>query len=229
MVINSIDFKPQYAMTLSEQIERHLISSIMEGKYEPGERIVENQLIRELGVSRSPIREAFKSLVKIGLLVNVARNGTYVKNITEKDIREKFPVRAHLEGFAAFLATQHMGPDEINALEKSLEKMQFSSEKKDFKSYTEYHNRFHIVFIKGCKNDTLINIINTLRQDILWIRFSFLWHTENHADALPMHQEILKLFIEKEAQAVQEYVRYHIAKNMESYIDFLSSRKMLEK
>jgi DNA-binding GntR family transcriptional regulator len=216
-------FTPQFATPLAEQIEQFLINAIMQGKYKPGQRLVENELLREFGVSRSPIREAFLSLVKSGLLVSVPRSGTYVKDVTEKDIREKFPVRAHLEGFAAGLAAPQMGPDDIDGLKSALSEMQESAERNDFRSYTDSHNAFHTVFINASKNDTLISIIRTLRQDILWLRFSYQWHVENHQNALPAHQEILKLFIEKKAEAVEELVRRHIVRNMENYIDFLSS------
>ena len=217
------NFKPQFATPLAEQIEQFLINAIMQGKYKPGQRLVENELLREFGVSRSPIREAFTSLVKSGLLVSVPRSGTYVKDVTEKDVREKFPVRAYLEGFAASLAAPQMGPGDIDALESALARMKESAERNDFRSYTDSHNAFHMVFINASKNDTLINIIKTLRQDILWLRFSYLWHVENFQAALPVHQKILKLFIGKQAEAVDSLVRKHILRNMESYMDFLSS------
>ena len=216
-------FKPQFATPLAEQIEQFLISAIMQGRYKPGQRLVENELLREFSVSRSPIREAFLSLVKSGLLVSVARSGTYVKAITEKDIREKFPVRAYLEGFAAGLAAPQMGPGDIDALGTALARMKQSAERDDFRAYTDNHNAFHMVFINASKNDTLIHIINILRQDILWLRFSYQWHVENHQDALPVHQEILKLFVEKKVEAAEDLVRKHIERNMENYIDFLSS------
>ena len=216
-------FKPQFATPLAEQIEQFLINAIMQGRYKPGQRLVENELLREFGVSRSPIREAFMSLVKSGLLVSVARSGTYVKDVTEKDIREKFPVRAYLEGFAAGLAANQMGPGDIDEIGSALAKMKVSAERDDFRAYTDSHNAFHMVFINGSKNDTLINIIKTLRQDILWLRYSYQWHVEYHQDALPVHQEILKLFMERQAEAVESLVRTHIVRNMGNYIDFLSS------
>jgi DNA-binding GntR family transcriptional regulator len=221
-------FTPQFASPLAEQIEQFLISAIMQGKYKPGQRLVENELLREFGVSRSPIREAFMSLVKSGLLVSVARSGTYVKDITEKDIREKFPVRAYLEGFAAGLAAPQMGPGDIDEMGSALSRMKESAEGNDFRAYTDSHNAFHMAFINASRNDTLTHIIKTLRQDILWLRFSYLWHVENHQDALPVHQEILKLFIERQAEAVESLVRKHIVRNMENYIDFLSSITMLK-
>ena len=127
-------FKPQFATPLAEQIEQFLINAIMQGKYKPGQRLVENELLREFGVSRSPIREAFTSLVKSGLLVSVPRSGTYVKDVTEKDVREKFPVRAYLEGFAASLAAPQMGPGDIDELESALARMKESAERNDFRS-----------------------------------------------------------------------------------------------
>lgn len=223
MTDNNNRFTPQFSIPLAEQIEQYLISAIMEGRFKPGERLVENELLREFGVSRSPIREALRSLAKSGLLVNVPRSGTYVKDITEKDIREKFPVRAYLEGFAAGLAASQMGPGDIDEMESALSKMRESAERDDFRAYTDSHNAFHMTFINASRNDTLINIVKTLRQDILWLRFSYQWHVENHQDALPVHQEILKLFKESQAEAVESLVRTHIVRNMENYVEFLSS------
>jgi DNA-binding GntR family transcriptional regulator len=76
------EFSPKYSISLVEQITEFLTQAIMDGQFESGERLVENELQRRFGVSRSPIRESFRVLEKKGLVNNVPRKGTYVRKIS---------------------------------------------------------------------------------------------------------------------------------------------------
>ena len=78
-----------------------------------GERLVENELRRSLGVSRAPIRESFRILERDGFITRVPRKGTFVRKITKKDIEENFPIRASLESLAAKLAIPHLSSGDI--------------------------------------------------------------------------------------------------------------------
>jgi DNA-binding GntR family transcriptional regulator len=86
------EFRPQYPVSLVEQITDFLTNAIIEGKLIGGQRLVENELQRTFGISRAPIRESFRILEKNGLLVNIHRKGTFVRKITQKDVEENFPI-----------------------------------------------------------------------------------------------------------------------------------------
>jgi DNA-binding transcriptional regulator YhcF (GntR family) len=93
---------------LPQRISQALIKAILDRTLRGGDRLVETELQKHFGVSRSPLREAFRDLEKRGLVEIRARRGTFVKKITRKDINEHYPVLAVLEGLAARQAHAHM-------------------------------------------------------------------------------------------------------------------------
>ena len=93
---------------LSEVVSETLRSAIQDGTLKPGERLMEIPLAEELGVSRTPIREAIRKLELEGFVVMVPRRGTYVANISLKDITQVFEIRSALEELAAGLAAERI-------------------------------------------------------------------------------------------------------------------------
>jgi DNA-binding GntR family transcriptional regulator len=218
------EFSPQYPISLVEQITEFLTSAILEGRLENGQRLVENELQRKFGVSRAPIRESFRILEKNGLVVIIPREGTYVRKITQKDIKENFPIRACLEGLAARLATSNLESKSIEGMELALSRMTEEAKNNNFKSYFKYHNEYHEIFINVSRNDTLIEIIENLRRQAVWFRFSYLWHQENFEYAIQVHREILELFIKKDAEKVESLVKEHILIALDRFLQFLASK-----
>ncbi len=217
------EFNPQYPVSLVEQITEFLTNAIIEGRLENGQRLVENELQRRFGISRAPIRESFRILEKKGLVNIIPRKGTFVRKITQKDVRENFPIRACLEGLAARLTTSNVEPKDIKGMELALSRMTEEAKKNNFKSYFKHHNEYHEIFINASRNDTLIEIIENLRRQAVWFRFSYLWHQENFEYAIRVHREILDLFIKKDAERVEALVKEHILIALERFLQFLAS------
>jgi DNA-binding GntR family transcriptional regulator len=103
----------------------------------------------------------------------VSRKGTFVRKITRKEIEDNFTVRAHLESFAASLAVPWMTDRDINGMELALSGMTEAAGNKDFKSHLKHHGDFHSIFINASKNDVLIKILENLRRQATWFRFSY--------------------------------------------------------
>ena len=221
-------FEPRYAIPLVQQTAEFLTDAIIEGRLRNGQRLVENELQREFKISRAPIREAFRVLEKNGLVIIIPRRGTFIREITRKDIEELFPVRASLEGLAARTASSYLEPKDIEAMELALSGMTEAAAGKDFKSYFEHHIKFHETFINASKNDTMIRIIENLRRQALWFRFSYLWHEENFEYTLRVHREILDLFIKKDAHSVGALVEQHILIALDEFVNFLTSKSKQE-
>ena len=217
-------FTPQYSDSLVGQIERYLTSEIIAGRIKAGHRLVENELQRRLGVSRSPIREAFRILEKNGYLVNVPRKGTYVREISETDIQENFPVRAWLEGLAGRLAVLNFTRDDVKRIEGYLDKMEKAAKAEDYDSYSVEHDAFHMAFIDGCRNEKLIEMVNNLRTHALWFTLSDRWHKENYAHSLSIHRKIVDAFVKRDPDEVEVLVRKHILDNRDGYLAFLSEK-----
>ena len=118
--IKKHSFRP---IVIGEQISRVLTDAIMEGTLKGGDQLVETELQEFFGVSRSPLREAFRDLEKRGLVVIVPRKGTFVKQISREDIEEIFPVRTALEGLAAKIAFNRMTASDLEEMGNTLEDM----------------------------------------------------------------------------------------------------------
>ena len=158
-------------------------------------------------------------------MVIIPRKGAFVRKITQKDVKENFPIRACLEGLAARFAISHLGPEDIKSIESAFAKMAEAAKKNDFKSYLKYHSEYHEIFINASKNETLIGILENLRRQAIWFRFSYLYIQESFEYAIRVHRKILDLFIKKDADQLEALVKEHILIALERFLQFLASNK----
>ena len=219
------EFTPQFSASLVEQITEYLTNAILEGGLVGAQRLVENELQRRFGISRAPIRESFRILEKNGLVVNIPRKGTHVRKITRKDVEENFPIRACLESLAARLAIPNLTEADIENMGRALSEMRKAAQKNNFGSYLRHHQNFHEIFITASKNDALIEILENLRRQAMWFRFSYLYVQENYEYGLRVHQELLDLFTKKKkADRLEQLVKEHILIALDRFLDFLASK-----
>lgn len=197
--------------SLSDQLYEYLSNSIIEGKIKPGEKLVENDLGRQFGISRSPIRECFRILESEGLITIHPRKGTFVRELTSKDIEDVFPVRASLESLAAKLAVPNIKEKEIGIFSDLIIKMEESLGNGDIKSFLRFNFEFHSIFIKASNNQVLEKTLKNLGKG-LWLRIAFLYYQApeglNYSNS--MHKKIVRAFQRKDVQSVQRLVEEHI-------------------
>lgn len=207
--IQSSGFKPQ---VLNRQVADLLADLILDGTLPPNRQLVETELQKQLGISRSPLREAFRELEKKGLVVIVPRKGTHVRELTRKDIAENFPVRAALEGLAARDAHARITPEGLREMGAALEGMKQAGKAKDREKYFAEHKRFHEIFIAGSGNELLMNMLNTLRMHRLWYLITYRYQMLNIDRAVTVHQKIYDLFADPatDARELETLVRRHI-------------------
>ena len=105
---------------LREIVFETLREAIITGVLKPGERLMEVQLAEEMGVSRTPVREAIRKLELEGFVVMVARKGAYVAGISLKDVTDVFEIRAALEGLAACLAAGRASEEDLEEMERAV-------------------------------------------------------------------------------------------------------------
>ena len=114
--LNLDEYKP-----LRDVVFENLREAIVEGRLKPGQRLMEVQLAEQLGVSRTPVREAIRKLELEGLVVMLPRKGAYVANMSLKDLKDVLEIRASLEGLAASLAAERISDEDIKKLEFIIE------------------------------------------------------------------------------------------------------------
>jgi len=218
--LKQLEFRPT---VLVENISEILTDAIVKGIFKGGDQLVEDDLRQQFGVSRSPIREAFRILEKKGLVEILPRRGAFVKKITARDIKEHFPVRSILEGLAAKEAYPRMSREDIGSLSRILENMKHAAAAGDAKQYLTQHMKFHETFIFASDNKLLINLLNTLRRHSLWYRFSYRYYLEDFKSSLKTHMKIYRMFKSKttDPDELEQVVRDHIANAMEVFRGYL--------
>jgi len=200
------------SVSLVDQVANTLRDDILTGRLKGGDQLLEDSLKIEFGISRTPLREAFRVLEKEGLAEILPRRGTFVKRITRQDIEENFPVRAILEGLAARLAYENLRGQNTNEMEEVIEYMKEAAQRKDFIDYAKNHIVFHEIFINASGNETLIALLHNLRMHTLWHRYTHHYYKEDFRNSLKVHRQIIDLFKEKKvpAEEVEKVVRQHI-------------------
>ena len=202
---------------LTEQVSKVLTEAILDGVLEPGTQLLETELQQQLGVSRSPIRETFRDLERKGLVVIVPRRGAFVKEITVRDIKENFPVRANLEGLAAKLAYGNLSSNDLGKMRTTLKGMKQAGRENDREAYRHNHQEFHEIFIKASDNQLLIDILQNLRMHRVWYFVSYRYQKLDFQMAIDVHEKIYNLFEQKgtDALELESLVKFHIEDALE--------------
>ena len=228
--LKDLNFRP---IGLVEQISRILTELILEGGLKGGDQMIEAELQKQFGTSRSPIREAFRVLEKRGLVVLIPRKGAFVRRVTRKDIEDRFPVRATLEALAARQAYAHMTDEELLELTRILRDMDKAVEHGDIKSYREHHFEFHEIFIEASRNDVLIGILEPLRLQGMWFNYRQEYFNEDLNELLHIHHRILEFFKaehnDRNRTALEDLVRQHIEEAMNKYLEYFGRHTTDEK
>lgn len=189
-------FKLNKNQTLRESIADSLRDSIIQGALKPGIKISEPALALKFGISRTPVREAFRQLDSEGFLHILPRRGARVAPISEKDVREFYDVKAVLEGHAAKLAVERLSDKELEKMESLNNQMEKSNQTKDYKKVFQLHNEFHEVFLRASGNEQLHHLIRSLVSKFQ--RFRILLTIAGKIEgSLAQHREIIRAFRSK--------------------------------
>lgn len=176
--------------TLREKIVEALRGAIIRQKIKPGERITELEVAERFGISRTPIREAFRQLESEGFLTIIPRKGAVVSSIEEKDLRDFYEIKGVLEGYAARQAVNRMTEKDIVRLEQFNKEIKVCADRQDISGMTRAHNAFHELILESCGNRKIQQVVGDLVRQFLRFRFhvASLVHVE---DILREHADIV--------------------------------------
>ena len=205
MPIKLENYKP-----LREIVFETLRGAILDGALKPGERLMEVQLAEDMGVSRTPVREAIHKLELEGLVLMIPRKGAYVSGISSKDIADVFEVRASLEALAAGLAAERITEEELEALNRFMVQVTINSEVGDFEKVVQSDTNFHEQIYRASRNNRLVQIINNLRDQIQRFRSASLSHPGRIKETLEEHKNLLEAISERDIITAQTLAQEHI-------------------
>jgi DNA-binding GntR family transcriptional regulator len=188
--------------TLREKIVEVLRETIIRQKISPGERITELEIAERFGISRTPIREAFRQLESEGFLTIIPRKGAVVSDIKEQDIRDFYEIKGVLEGYAARQAVKRMTDKDIVRLEQLNQEIRDCAARQDVAGMTQAHNAFHNLILEGCGNRKIQQVVSGLVRQFL--RFRFYVASLVHVDAiLQEHSEIVAAIKARDADRAE--------------------------
>lgn len=204
-------------MPLRDVVFKTIRQGILKGDLMPGERLMEIALAKNLGVSRTPIREAIRMLELEGLVVMAPRKGAMVAGITEKNLRDVLEVRKALEELAIELVCKRMTDEEIEELSIAQEKFKDAINGSDAMKIAMTDENFHDIIFKGTKNDRLIQLLNNLREQMYRYRLEYVKDKESRNKLLEEHEGILKAIKSRDVEVAKHNIRVHI-ENQETTI-----------
>lgn len=196
--------------SLTSIIFDRIREEILNNKYKVGEKIVEAKLAEELGVSRTPVREALKQLELDGLVENIPNRGVVVKGITTQDIADIYTIRMEIEGIAAKWCVERMDDTHIDTLKEIFELMEFYTFKKDVEKCFELNTKFHETIYMATKSRYLEHVLKDFQIFMKATRIKSLKTEGRMEDSLEEHKLILEALLNKEVPLAVERIKTHI-------------------
>ncbi|WP_371376342.1 GntR family transcriptional regulator [Sporomusa aerivorans] len=210
---------------LREVVAETLREAIVNGTLNPGERLMEIQLAEELGVSRTPVREAIRKLELEGFVVMLPRRGTYVADLSIKDINEVFEIRTALDVLAAGLAVERITEDELEQLERLLVEIGELLDTDDTDKIVEVDSQFHDVLYRASRNDRLVGIINNLREQFTRFRSISIQYPGRMQKSVEEHRRLVEAIASRDTDLAQQIAREHMENSEQTLLQDLNERR----
>jgi DNA-binding GntR family transcriptional regulator len=200
---------------LREVVYDSLKKSILHGKLKAGQRLIEETLANQIGISRTPVREAFHKLERDDLVSRLPKGGFAVREFTKEDVEEIFGIRIALESYAAYLAAIHITEEKISTLEKKATESVNALEKGEDEKAVQLHTEFHDFLYKSCKSKKLTEMINNFRDYFYRYRSALLHAPGGFKTSISGHHQMIDAMKKKNPKLVEKLVRSHLERGME--------------
>lgn len=206
-------------VTLHDAVLNQLRDMIIEGVLPPGARINETQVGASLGVSRTPLREAIKSLASEGLVEIQPARGAIVRRFSEGDIRDILEVLKGLEQMAGRLACARASDAQIAAIGTLHAEMMQLYKTKNRLAYFKINQSIHTAIVSASGNMTLVQLHDQLQARIKRVRFIGNEKPDRWAGAVAEHEEMMAALADRDAEKLSEVLGRHLDKTMDRVRD----------
>lgn len=207
---DNLELKMDEYLPLRDVVFNTLREAILKGELKSGERLMELHLADQLGVSRTPIREAIRMLEQEGLAVTVPRKGAQVARMTEKEMEDVLIIRDTLDQLAVRLACDNITDEQLRSLQSARRSFENSIKSGKLKKIAEADVTFHDVIYKASDNTKLENMLNNLREQMYRYRFEYLKRDKSYPTLLQEHQEIVEAIRNKDKDLAASVMSRHV-------------------
>lgn len=202
--------------SLRGRVFHKLRDDILNGKYKENEELREVAIGEELGVSRTPVREAFRQLELEGLIRIVPNKGAYVTGITSKDVEDIYIIRALLEGLCAKWATKHISEEQMQEMEENVYLAEFHEEKGHTEQIATLDSRFHEILYEACNSKMLEQTLKDFHQYVYRVRKQTLAQNIRGNASNHEHRDIMEAIKERDGEKASELAKLHMLKAYEN-------------
>lgn len=196
--------------SLRGKVFTKLREDILAGRYHENEELKENTIGLELGVSRTPVREALRQLELEGLVTMIPNKGAYVTGITSKDIHDIYIIRSYLEGLCAKWACEHITEAQIEALDEVLYLSDFHARRSHFDQLVELDNKFHELIYKASGSKILNHVLSDFHHYVERIRKVTLAAPARASKSSQEHAAILDAIRKRDGELAEALAHEHI-------------------
>lgn len=194
-----------------DRVVGHLRDGIINSRYAPGQRLIEADLTREMGVSRGPLREAFRRLAAEGLLEIVPNRGAFVRRLSFREMTELFQIRIALEALAVRCAALAIEEDDNRTrFEAAIAPIWNDAPRLSGAAYHEENRLFHQAIFNICGNLQLAEVASQLQLPLIMLQLSGVMTGDMYADSVAEHRAIATAILKGEPDTAEEVLRRHL-------------------
>ena len=201
-----IDYKN---LSLANQVYDAIEQNILNGVYASGEIISESKLSEELGVSRTPVREAMARLEN-ERLIGITPSGTVVLGITDRDVRDMFEVKLHLEPIVSVMASQNISQEALAKLKDIIDQQEFYASKHNTERIRNLNTEFHDLIYSECGSPVFQSILSPIHHKLLKYRKASLEKSDRSYHSVEEHMAIYEALKAKDRMQVEMLMLEHI-------------------
>jgi len=211
-------------LSLSDRIFEIIEEAILNGSIGPGERIIETELAKNLGTSKSPVREALKKLEGEGVVDLLPRKGFIVKKIDRKSVEDFCEVMFIVEPPVAALSLKRRDRTVCKEFDKIMKDMRNSLSQKEYRLYLTLNRNFHGLFYELTENELITKIFRILYNQTDIFRSTFLYTGERLLRSMEEHLAIADAYQKGDQKLLERAVKNHLVMFKENILksDFLS-------
>ncbi len=202
--------------SLRGRVFNKIREDILSGKYNQNEELKENTIATELGVSRTPVREALRQLELEGLVNIIPNKGAYVTGISEKDINDIYIIRSYLEGLCAKWACEHITQKQIEELEEIIYLSEFHAKKEHHQQVVELDNKFHETIYAASNSKILDHVLSDFHHYVQRIRKITLASDDRAMNSNKEHTAILNAIKKRNGAEAEKLAHEHIMNTIQN-------------
>jgi DNA-binding GntR family transcriptional regulator len=214
---------------LGEKVYQLIRREILQRNFKAGQKLDIYRLAEQLGVSRTPVKDAVNRLASEGLVVISPRRGTFVSKLERRDVEELFDARLMIELWAAERAIERVTESDLNQLRELIEEGgQILKEDPDgpfdYEAFSRTNAELHLLIMELCGNRKLVEMYKSLHLHVQVTRAMCQKALEACRLAHGEHQEILRCYENRDLPALKEAIRNHLATTLEGSIRAVDER-----